>query len=466
MRFVPTVPPLLIAAALLASACSSTSDLTAPTVVPTGEPRAADALIQGLSADASTQDIFDRARELVAWRSSTPLDELQLRLVDDATIAQEVKRETRLLVNAQIRNTAYADQFVERITQAQSGTYLALYSSHLDAVLVSETLLAQFLGSIQNKALAQRALLALFLHEAVHAADDRRHNINQVRTLDFRAAFAQSAIFEGHAQWHTRQLCEIAACLDGLQALDRFMFGNTGPNQRAQSGNALSRNVIEYAYVEGERFIDAVARRDNGEHELERLLANPPVDPVQILDPTSWPNHRREQRNTKLIQAMSQHPHPWNGPGFEQIQTSPLKGINLRADPSKRSAAVDGFTRLLTAMASMEIHAVSEPERAPVDLTILEGESEATALLFARTLHANNLARSDGHEASSKVDGRIRLFTSSREHSNGEQAHTLVGVHGRHIVQLIGLDDSLQSLENFARGALQQLAVSVPQAIQ
>ncbi len=465
MRVFSAPALVAVATAMTLSACAvapvdttrrSASDATLPIVVPVEKSPAV--FVDDLAPTASWQVLFDRARQLVEWRSSTPLDGLELHLVDDGVIATEINRETRRLVHAQFKNSAYAERFINKITDAQSGTYLALYSAHHNAVFVSKPLLDHFMRGIEDDGLAQRAAFALFVHEAVHAADDRRHDINKVRTLDFRAAFAQSAVYEGHAQWQSRKLCVIAGCLDGLDALDRFMFGTVaGPNQASQSANALSRNVIEYAYVEGERFIDSLASRPNGEQALERLLSAPPVDPIQILDPPSWPDNRRELRNLNLFASLDQLDHPWNGNRYERIQTSPLKGVNLRADPARRAAAVDGFTRLLTAMASMEIHAMDSAD-APVDLTILEGESDGTAVLFARTLHANNLSHADATELETLRDGVTTLYSTRRTGAADTIAHTMVGVRGRHILQLAGVGTNPDVMEAYAIGALEQLA--------
>lgn len=426
---------------------------------------------------STVQAVFDEARDLVASRSGTSLDGLELRLVDDRVIDQEVREETRHLVGAQFSSDRYAAHFVDKLMASQSGTFLALYSARRNTIFASKRLLDRFVEGIDNPAVARDALLALMIHESVHAADDRRHDINAVRTLDFRAAFAQSAIFEGHAQWQTRQLCTHAGCLEGLKAMDTFMFGGARPNQAVQPTAALSRNVIEYAYVEGERFIDSLASRGQGSDLLEKLLSDPPVDPIQILDPQSWPNTEREQRNRRLIQSLNKFEHPWNDARYTRVQTSPLRGVNLRADPSRRAAAVDGFTRLLTAMAAVEIHDVRDTTAVPTEVTLLEGLAAETATLFANTLHANNRARNTIDSDSSERIGNTTLLRTSRridtsntntgtskpESNIGPKlgprfGHTLVAVNGRHVIQIAAVEVAPSTLDAYAKGVLEHLA--------
>lgn len=400
---------------------------------------------------------FDVARKHVSADAGVELSSLTLRVVGDAAIDARVRRETERLVAAQFSNPVYARRFVDRVMSAQSGTYAALFVAREDAVLVSERALRAFMRSAEDEPTRRAALLALMIHEAVHAADDRRHDIDRVRTLDFRAAFTQSAVFEGHAQWATRRLCAVAGCLDGLDALDRFMFGEAERvDPVVQSGVALSRNLLEYAYVEGERFISEVAQRRDGEAAVQALLTAPPLDPIQILDPVSWPDDAREQRNAALLVAARTASHPWNqgSAGVARratVAASPLKGVNLRHDPERRQAALDGFTRLLVAMSALELHDQSDADGTPVAVTLLQAESSDTAQLFARTLHANNRAREVDDASVTTDDDGTRLLRTVTLLDDGIAQHSVVAVRGPLILQLAGNDVSPELLDDYAR---------------
>jgi len=369
------------------------------------------------SVDVSLGVAFRRARDLIERETATDLSSVRLQLVDDAAMLAEVVSETRRMVHGQLGEGPLATRLLSSLVTHQSGTYAALYTGEQESVMVSRRVLASYLDSLSNDpAVRDEALLVLMLHELVHAADDRRHGIHDNRALDFRASFAQSAAFEGHAQWLTRKICRREGCVGGLDALDAFMFDDSGastalapragaPAQDERS-SPVDRNLLEYSYVEGERFVAAIAERENGARLIEQLLSDPPHDPLQILDPSSFPDVARERRNRTLLDRALGVPHAWldgNEPRVA-IATSPLKGVNLRNDPSRRAAAIDGFTRLVTAMVSVQFHDPSTRALAPVEVTLMRTDRPTTARLFAETLHGQ--ARLRGTERPAELPGR------------------------------------------------------------
>jgi len=399
---------------------------------------------------ARMQPLFADARTLVEAHSGVDLSDVVLNIANDHSITAEVSHETERLVDSQFNNQRFAEKFLDSVMSGQKGTYAALYATRKGEVMVSQPLMQSYQRSLPNDSRIQEsAMLALLIHELVHAADDKLYRIHENRDLNFRASFAQSAAFEGHAQWVTRQICTHANCLSGLEALDDFMFGRRNPpNQLTQSVQAISRNVLEYSYVEGERFIANLAQRPNGAKLINDLLSNPPQDPIQILDPASFPNTAREQRNQQLIAASTNLSHPWLTTPWTSVETSPLKGVNLRTDPTRRNAAVDGFTRLITSMVAMQLYNQSEPSAAPIELTVIRTESRETAKLFGKTLHENTRLKgaqlmraddlvkvsSDPNDAEPAV-----LYMTNEPSENGLNYYTLVGVSGLHVVQLSGL---------------------------
>lgn len=394
--------------------------------------------------------LFEQARTLVEQHSGVNLSDVKLNIASDRSITAEVSHETERLIHSQFNNQSFADQFLDSVMDGQKGTYAALYATRKAEVMVSQPLMQSYQRSLPDDGEVQEsAMLALLIHELVHAADDKLYRIHENRDLNFRASFAQSAAFEGHAQWVTRKICTQASCLSGLEALDEFMFGRRNPpNQLTQSVQAISRNVLEYSYVEGERFIANLAQRPNGDQLIDDLLNNPPQDPIQILDPGSFPNTQREQRNQQLISASTTFNHPWLSAPWTSVETSPLKGVNLRTDPTRRNAAVDGFTRLITSMVALQLYNQSEPGFAPIELTVIRTESIETAKLFGETLHENTRINGATLERSDKLvkvssDGLnaepAMLYMTKEPSDNGLTYYTLVGVSGLHVVQMSGL---------------------------
>ncbi len=392
---------------------------------------------------------FEQARRLVEHDLDVDLQQVQLLLVDDQPINAEVARETRRLVNEHFGLSTFSEQFLDKVMKNQSGTYAALFSSRLKAVMVSRSMLSSYENSlVADPDVRNAALLTLLIHELVHAADDQRYRIHENRALNFRASFAQSATFEGHAQWVTRRICAAYGCTSGLDALDKFMFSRESkPNQHTQPVEAISRNVLEYSYIEGERFVTHLAKRPNGRQLIDTLLAAPPFDPIQILDPATFPNSAREHRNQRLINASLNIDHPWVKGRWIGVETSPLKGVNLRADPSRRQAAVDGFTRLIQAMVAMQLYDRDSPDANPMEVTLLHAESAHTAELFASTLHDNSqiadatinneplrINTGAGHEQSQM---NVHLYRTQL--NNDTPYRTTVAVSGPYVVQIAGV---------------------------
>ena len=406
--------------------------------------------LEALDWSGQMQPLFEQARALVAQQTGVDLSDVVLNIANDRSITAEVSHETERLIHSQFNNRRFADQFLDSVMTGQKGTYAALYATRKNQVMVSQPLMQSYQRSLPNDPEIRRsAMLALLIHELVHAADDKRYHIHENRDLNFRASFAQSAAFEGHAQWMTRNICTKANCLSGLEALDHFMFGSRNPpNKLTQSVQAISRNVLEYSYVEGERFIATLAQRPNGAQLISELLSNPPQDPIQILDPKSFPNNAREQRNQQLISASTNLNHPWLNKPWTSVETSPLKGVNLRTDPDRRNAAVDGFTRLITSMVALQLYNQAEPGLAPIELTVIRADSTDTAKLFGKTLYENTQIKGaqlqkEHSLMKTAIDGGntepALLYLTKEPGDNQSTYYTLVGVSGLHVVQMSGL---------------------------
>jgi hypothetical protein len=383
-----------------------------------------------------------------------------LLLSEDQPINDEVTRETTRLINAQFGKSQFSERFLANVMNAQVGTYAALFSSRLNAVMVSRKMLRTYEESIpEDTEQRKAALLTLLIHELVHAADDLRYRVHENRSLNFRASFAQSATFEGHAQWVTRNICAANNCLSGLDALDNFMFNrNAAPATLSQPIEAISHNVLEYSYVEGERFIAAIAKRENSKLLIDKLLSSPPQDPIQILAPQTFPDIERESRNQRLLKASLDIDHPWVQGNWIGVETSPLKGVNLRSDPEARTAAIEGFTRLINSMVSLQLYDQSMPESAPIEVTVLEAQTPHTATLFARTLHENTteldttmydesvLVKPEANNSNNEMNSH--LYRTTLPGANSYK--TTVAVSGAYLVQISGQSTSILTLDDYA----------------
>jgi len=349
-----------------------------------------------LTEDASIRTLYSIARNLVERRFDVRLDNITLEIVDDPRIEKIVRRETTHLTRAVFSDTNFADFFVNRVMQDQTGSYAGLFVHPENTILLNRDLLDVFQQRLksQSKRVKAESILSLLIHELVHAADNERYQIHAKRELNFRASVAQSAVFEGHAQFATREICKQEGCLRGLAQLDAFMFEAPEPTDPlARSLQAVSRNVLEYSYVEGERFLRRLSERQNGAQHLSNVLRHPPQDPVQILTPETYPDTARVDRNRSIFKLIQSIDHRWNDPKFALVETSPIKGINIRNDPERRAATKEGFTQLITSMVGLQIFDQSADTLLPIEITVMQTDTIATAKLFAHSFHkkaANN----------------------------------------------------------------------------
>jgi len=413
--------------------------------------------------------LFDQARKAVQQETGTNLEHITFAVVSNEDIEREVALETGRLTHSQFTEKGFADQFLSNVMQGQTGTYAALYSTKNKRVMVSDSLLRSYINSIGNDAQAiKHALNTLLIHELVHAADDTLYNIHQNRDLNFRASFAQSAVYEGHAQHVTRRICQKSGCLPGLSSLDKFMFGNDlAPNQLAQPVQAISRNILEYSYVEGERFITALSKRSDGKSLIQSALNTPPSDPVQILDPGSYPNITRKALNEQLISASNNINHPWNTTPWVSVEASPLKGVNLRGDPGRRVAAVDGFTRLLEGMVAIQHYDQSDINASPIEVTLMSAENAQTADMFAQSLSSNLIYNSDGQSGEeilwlSPDIPPESVIAVNTQLEDGKSHLALVVSHQQFVLQLVAVDADRGEALEYTKAVLANLSTAIP----
>ncbi|MEE9334953.1 MAG: hypothetical protein V3U65_12770 [Granulosicoccaceae bacterium] len=459
----------VVALVLLSGCASTTQTLNPQTTVQTPAPQSSEASQYKEYSQRLTQAeihaLFVSSRLLVSEYTGADLNHVKLVFASDGEIGSEVLSETQRLIASQFTDSGFASHFLNAVMSNQEGTYAALFATELAQVMLSTTLLQNYLGGLpEDGAIKRAAVKALLIHELVHASDDVMYGIHENRKLNFRASFAQSATFEGHAQWLTRKLCQPAACSSGLDALDNFMFSRDNPpNQLTQPVQAVSRNVLEYSYVEGEHFMQKLAARPDGDRLIDQLLSNPPQDPIQILDPASYPNTQRENRNQYLLKAAGDVDHHWLEQPWVLVQTSPLKGVNLRAEPGKREAAIDGFTRLITSMVAAQLYNQETPKHTPIEIMLMQTDRKNTAALFAQTLHENTItlhtetdhfSESIGVQSSSP---EISILLTSERLESNTVYHSVVSRSGKYVIQVAGFGNNANEFVEYSVAVLTNL---------
>jgi len=385
---------LLLSQVLIIAACSSDAShqKKADQKLP---PEPESILTVNYQEDHTVDSLYALAKALVEAETNTDLTDVTLNLVADSVIDQEVLKQTGQLVRSQFTDREFADRYLQQITKDQTGSYTALFVHESNQVMVSRTLLNAYKNSVPATATDEinKALLALFLHELVHAADDQNFNIHVNRKMNFKASFVQSAAFEGHAQLVTRNICRKYLCLEGMDALENFMFEESNVSDPVvQSMQAVSRNVLEYSYIEGERFLTELINKPDGINLVNQVMSQPPEDPIQILVPDTYPDEARDKRNLKLKNALTSVDHHWNSPNWALVETSTIKGIDVRNNPERRNSAVEGFARLIDSMSAAQLFDQTSSTIEPIDLMLIHTEDEPTALLFAESFAKSSAA--------------------------------------------------------------------------
>jgi hypothetical protein len=256
-----------------------------------------------------------------------------------------------------------------------------------------------------------------------------------------------------------------------MYALQQFMFAPSGETDLvAQSVQAVSRNILEYSYIEGERFLSELSQREDGDQLIANVLLDPPQDPIQILVPETYPDQERYRRNANLKNAITFADHPWTSYPWAVVQTSPIKGIDLRDDPKRREAAIEGFTRLIIAMESAQIYDQSDTEARAIDVTLIQADNNDTAHMFVQSFTQHSLAGSERGGLSSEqftiplntvtppAAMELIYLSSSTPAREGDDTSVVIAIADRYVLQLSGASHyEKQHWLAFARSIMQAL---------
>ena len=418
---------------------------------------------------------FLEARNLVSEEFDVDLSNVNAFIADADKIQQQARHSLIGALSHDIQSHEFAESLVENMLEAQTASVLAIYSPLNKAILMHRENLDSYLDAKQGNVTRKASVQALLIHELIHAVDDIRFEAFDHYGVSYQEVFAKSTIVEGHAQWHTRRLCQKAGCGDAFNAMTHYMF-----DVETQSDPALqyiqNRNFknLEFVYREGERFIDQLMRRPGGEQLIKLAFEKPPRDSIQIIDPSSFPNRERESRNLALSTAIKRSAKPWNDNAKGLLRRNVLAAAAFSVNPEAREPIVDFYTSKILAAAKHEYYDKQSDIAIPVSVIALETSDIATAeqtaeLIFGSTTRTyNGLSgdmvtlnnwQTDQHSANihDKELGevKIELFTA-----NGAMINDMVGsnypvevvtaVSGNFIVHIDGRFKGTQELMQFA----------------
>ena len=392
---------------------------------------------------------FEEAREIVAREQRVDLSHLTAEIANEREIASHARASLLGALSHDLTNADFAESLVDNILSAQTASVLAIYSPEQRKILMHQENLADYLRASRrssNRPASSPApgdkasIQALLIHELIHASDHVRYNaFNKGKRASYQEVFAKSTIIEGHAQWHTRRLCKVAGCSSAFQSLNRYMFEvdvATDPAlEYVQNRNFKS---LEFVYKEGERFIDSLMQRPNGEALVQTAFTSPPRDSIQIIDPDSFPNRAREVRNSILSSAIENAEKPWSKRRKGTLKRNVLAAAAFSVNPEARRPIVDFYTTKVLATAKHEYYDRDSDTPIPIAIIALQTDTIHTAtntaeLIFDSTSqtysnlngtlvslrdwetgqHTANIDRADKHPL------RIDMYTASGHMNNG-----------------------------------------------
>ncbi len=326
------------------------------------------------------QSWFIEARDLVSNDLKIDLSFVNASVVGTSSIRRQARQSLLGALSHDIQNNDFAESLVDNMLSAQTASVLAIYSPQDKAILLHRDNLDHYLQSQESQSSLKASMQALLIHELIHAADDVRFEAFDRFGVSYQEVFAKSTIVEGHAQWHTRRLCQIAGCSAAFASLNEYMFDvDTSDDPALQYIQNRNFKNLEFVYREGERFIDQLMQRPNGQQLVTLAFEQPPRDSIQIIDPDSFPNRDREIRNLALSTAIKQSAKPWADNQKGLLRRNVLAAAAFSVNPEAREPIVDFYTSKILAAAKHEYYDRTSEVPIPISVIALQTSDVETA---------------------------------------------------------------------------------------
>jgi hypothetical protein len=372
---------LLVTAALVALTACTRAPVTqnSPVIIPAVDSGARTTMVRPALSDEFAP-WFDEARTLVQQELNIDLTHVYAQVVDSDSIREHAKDSLMRALSHDLNNSRFAEMLVSNILNAQSDSVLAIYSPAQRSILIHRDNLNEYFNSVTDRTTRKAALQALMLHELIHAADDAKHNVFDQSGVSYQEVFSKSTILEGHAQWQTRRLCELASCGHAFGLLNDYMF-NLNNVQDPALKYIQKRNFknLEFVYREGERFVDHLMQKPQGNALLLQAIKQPPRDSLQIIDPESFPNKNREARNRLLADTIKNSVKPWSKAERGLLTRNILAAAAFTTNPETRDPIIEFYTERVVAAAKHEYYDKSNDIPLPVAITVMQTDNDTTA---------------------------------------------------------------------------------------
>ena len=216
---------------------------------------------------------FNDAKSAVAGFTGVNLSRILMTLADADQVTHLIRSSLDESLANDLPDKTLRSRLINDMATDQASSVLALYSPGQKAILIQPDNVKKYLSQSNSRSQQRKAVLALFVHELLHAADDYRYNAFGGNDATYAEKVARSAVIEGHAQLQTRRLCLKLHCNAAFNRLNRYMFARTEIDSRALAyhQNRHLQN-LEFIYKEGERFVSALSARTNSRTNSQTCL--------------------------------------------------------------------------------------------------------------------------------------------------------------------------------------------------
>ena len=337
--------------------------------------------------DALVAEVGAEAAREVGQALGVDLAELRFRTAGPAELAGFLVEELGPLFHLIVPDPFVAQAQCEATAAMTAQILLAKYVWGGDGVLVMPDAIARNAKAFDAPELLSRdALFAVLAHEAVHAAQEERHGMSELRrrAATLEAMLVLGAVSEGHAQFVARRVCASRGTSGAFERLSGIV--GKLDDDAIDPAERFGAESTRFAYADGERFIAGLFEA-GGAEAVARAFEAPPTEfellyhPEWFLDPAQRPPFRLDL-DAGLAVAETNFP-----AAHWAREAGTVQPAELHATMGALSREeVDGHLHALRRGKSLRLARNYDASGGMVAIMAFEFASEEAAAAFARDL--------------------------------------------------------------------------------
>ena len=246
---------------------------------------------------------FAEAKALVEQERGLDLSNVTLSAVDSRemlfVLSELYGKKLDPHMTADTRVRVFADKAFEDVKSVQ-----AVYDPFAKKIVVNQQNLKYYIGLLTDRGIdARNAAMTLLIHELIHAADDQEYDLVAIEKRHRGDTLGVFMVAEGHAEMQTESMCAKAGCSKAFRTA-QIEFHGVDPEDTDQL-LLTSQDNNGLVYVQGRKFLKALAARDSDGSLVKQALTKPPGDVLEFFDPANFPDTKRASRRDKIYQILN-----------------------------------------------------------------------------------------------------------------------------------------------------------------